>query len=459
MGKSLNQAEIEALEEGGSKAIRKKILQLAGPSLTEMVLLNVVQLINMMMVGRVGPEAVAAVGLTIQPVFLALAVFMALNVGTTAVIARAIGAGEYKEANLAAQQAFLLNTILSVIVISIMFPLSEQILVLMGAAPEVLVDGVLYAQIIFASLGFFSFSMGLAAILRGAGDTRTPMKVNVAANMLVILVGFPLIYGYFGFPALGVVGAAIATALARLAATVAFLLVLFGGKGDIRLVWSNLFRVVPQTMKRIIHVGLPAAGEQFVLRAGQIIFARVVAYLGTVAFAAHQICFTVLGMTFMPGMAFAVAATTLVGQGLGAQKPDLAERFGWETRKLGMIVSGSIGLCFILFAPYIMMAFTADGEVIKEGTNALRIIGAVQVAQSTQFILAGALRGAGDTKYPLYAMMVGVWGFRVVLCLVFVFLLEWGLAGAWLAVAVDQIIRSFLIIKRFKGGEWKTTQV
>ncbi|GGK18737.1 MATE efflux family protein [Caldalkalibacillus thermarum] len=455
-GNGLDGEEIRMLEKGGSKAIRRKILQLAGPSLMEMVLLNVVQLINMMMVGRVGPEALAAVGLTTQPVFFALAVFMALNVGTTAVIARSIGAGEYQEANRVAEQAFLLNTVLSVLVVSMMFPLSEQILIFMGAAPEVLAEGVLYAQIIFASLGFFSFSMGLAAVLRGAGDTRTPMKVNVISNILVVVLGFPLIYGYFGFPALGVVGAAIATALSRLVATAAFMTILFSGRGDIHLQWKNLFRVAPATMKRIVHVGLPAAGEQFVLRAGQIIFARIVAYLGTITFAAHQICFTVLGLTFMPGMAFAVAATTLVGQGLGAQKPQLAEQFGWEARKLGMMVSGSVGLCFILFAPYILMLFTADQAVIQEGTNALRIIGAVQVAQSTQFILAGALRGAGDTKYPLYIMMIGVWGFRVILCLVFVFLLEWGLAGAWLAIAVDQIVRSFLIYRRFRGGKWKT---
>lgn len=458
-GFGLTDEEIDRLEKGGPKQIRKKIFQLAGPSLTEMILMNLVQMLNMMMVGRVGAEAVAAVGLTMQPIFFALAAFMALGVGTTAIVARAIGAGNYEEANKAAQQTFLLNIVLSVIVIVISFSSAEQILIFMGAAPEVLVHGVTYAQIMFASIAFITISMGLSAVLRGAGDTRTPMKINVLSNILVVVLGFPLIYGYFGFPELGVVGAAVATMVARFVASVWVVYVLFSGRFVIHLKLSELFLFDVTLVRRILKVGLPAAGEQFILRGGQIIFARVVATLGTVTFAAHQICFTILGLTFMPGMAFAVAATTLVGQGLGAKKPELAERFGWETRKIGMVVSGTLGVGFIIFAPYIMMLFTNELAVIEEGTKALRIIGCVQIAQSTQFILAGALRGAGDTKFPLYAMFIGVWGFRVLLCLLFVFVFEWGIAGAWLAVAVDQIVRSFIIYYRYKSGKWKTIKV
>ncbi|GAA0362738.1 MATE family efflux transporter [Bacillus horti] len=458
-GKGWDEQEIKALEEGGSKAVRKKVLQLAGPSLTEMVLTNLVQMLNMIMVGRVSAEAVAAVGLTNQPVFFALAAFMALNVGTTAIIARAVGAGDYNEANQAAQQAFILNILLSIVIIFVSFIYAEQLLIFMGAAPEVLVDGVLYAQIMFLSLGFITISMGLSAVLRGAGDTVTPMRINVISNILVVVIGFPLIYGYFGLPAMGVVGAAIATAIARLTATIWVTYVLFSGKFIITLSLKKLWNFDKSMIQRIVKVGLPAAGEQFLLRGGQIIFARIVAGLGTVTFAANQICFSILGLTFMPGMAFAMAATTLVGQGLGAKRPELAEKFGWETRRIGSIVAGSIGVLFIIFAPYIMMLYTNDPEVVRQGAIALRIVGAVQVAQSTQFILAGALRGAGDTKYPLYAMFVGVWGFRVILCILFVMVLEWGILGAWLAIAVDQIVRSIIIHTRYKNGKWKNQEV
>lgn len=454
-----DEEEIARLEKGGKKAVRKKVLQLAGPSLTEMVLTNLVQMLNMVMVGRVGAEAVTAVGLTNQPVFFALAAFMALNVGTTAIVARSVGAGKYREANQAAQQSFILNVLLSVVVIVVTYFYAEELLIFMGAAPEVLVDGVKYAQITFLSLGFVTISMGLTAVLRGAGDTVTPMRINVLSNILVVVIGFPLIYGYFGLPEMGVVGAAVATLIARFVSAVWVTYVLFSGKFMITLSWKKIWVFDKEQIQRIIKVGLPAAGEQFLLRGGQIIFARVVAGLGTVTFAANQICFNILGLTFMPGLAFATAATTLVGQGLGAKKPELAEKFGWETRRLGSIVAGTLGLSFVIFAPYIMMPYTNDPDVIQQGTIALRIIGLVQVFQSTQFILAGALRGAGDTKYPLYAMFIGVWVFRVALCLLFVLVFEWGIFGAWLAIAIDQIVRSFIIYIRYKNGKWKSYEV
>jgi putative MATE family efflux protein len=458
-GNGWDEKEIAELEAGGPKAIRKKVLELAGPSLTEMVLMNLVQMLNMIMVGRVGAEAVAAVGLTNQPVFFALAAFMALNVGTTAIVARSIGAGNYKEANQAAQQTFILNILMAIVIIFISFSYAEEVLIFMGAEPAVLAEGVAYAQIIFLSLGFITLSMSLTAVLRGAGDTVTPMRINVFSNILVVVIGFPLIYGYFGLPAMGVVGAAIATAIARFTATVWVIYVLFSGKFVIQLSLKKLWMFDSVLIKRIVNIGLPAAGEQFALRGGQIIFARIVAGLGTITFAANQICFSILGLTFMPGMAFAIAATTLVGQGLGANRPELAEKFGWETRKIGMFVAGTIGILFVIFAPYIMMLYTNEQAVVEQGAVALRVIGLVQVAQATQFILAGALRGAGDTKYPLYAMFIGVWGFRVALCLLFVLVFEWGILGAWLAIAIDQIVRSFIIFFRYKSGKWKTIKV
>lgn len=454
-----DEQEIATLEKGGQKAIRQKVLQLAGPSLAEMVLINLVQMLNMIMVGRVSAEAVVAVGLTNQPIFFALAAFMALNVGTTAIVARSIGSGDYEQANKVAQQTFILNIVLSIIIICTTFPFAKHILTFMGAEAGVLVDGVLYAQIMFLSLGFIVISMSLTAVLRGAGDTRTPARINIISNILVIVIGFPLIYGYFGLPAMGVIGAGIATAIARFVSAIWVIYVLFSGNFVIQLKWREIMMWHTDLIKRVVHIGLPAAGEQFALRGGQIIFAIIVAGLGTTTFAANQICFSIIGLTFMPGMAFAIAATTLVGQGLGAKRPDLAEKFGWETRKIGMWVAGVLGVMFIIFAPYIMMLYTTDPEVIRQGAIALRVVGCIQIAQATQFILSGALRGAGDTKYPLYATFIGVWGFRVALCLLFVMVFEWGILGAWLAIAADQIVRSFIIYARYKQGKWKTLTV
>lgn len=190
-----------------------------------------------------------------------------------------------------------------------------------------------------------------------------------------------------------------------------------------------------------------------------LVFVKVAAGLGTVSLAATQIAFNIFGLTFMPGMAFSIAASTLVGQALGANKPDLAEKYGWQVRKIGIIVAGAMGVVFIFFAPYIMMLYTPDQAVIAQGAVGIRIMGFIQVSQATQFILGGALRGAGDTRYPLYSTLIGVWGFRVVLSLLFVYVLQWGIAGIWAAAAADQFVRSVLIHSRFKRGAWKTARV
>lgn len=463
MGKSagvvLNEEEVVRLEIEGPKAIRKKVMQLAGPSLTEMILINFIQMLNMIMVGRVGAEAVTAVGLTNQPIFFAYAVFIALNIGTTAIVARSIGSGQPEEANRAAQQSFIINIMMSIVIMICGFIYAKPILIFMGAEDEVLREGVPYAQIQFLCLGFSALSMGLSAILRGAGDTITPMRINILTNIILVSVGFPLIYGLIGLPKLGVVGAAVATMIASGVGATLFVRKLFGGYAVIKLSFKKIWMIDKHLLLRIMKIGLPSAGEQFVMRGGQMVYAIVVAGLGTVIFAANQIAFSILGLSFMPGLAFAAAATTLVGQSLGAKRPDLAEKFGWEIRKLGGILSGVIGILFIVFAPYIMMPYTNDAEIIAQGAIALRVIGFVQVSQSTAFILAGALRGAGDTKFPLYATFVGIWVFRVVLCLLLVNVLHWGILGAWIAIAADQLIRSFMIVYRYKSGKWKAITV
>ena len=455
----LDPQQLLRLESGGTKEIRKVIRQLVAPSLVENILLNVLQMIVMIMVGHVGAEAVTAVGLTNQPIFFALAIFMALNIGTTAIIARAMGAGNVEEANLAAQQTFILSLLLSVGVIILSYLQAENIMIFMGATPEVLQEGVGYAQIMFLSLGFTILSMSLSAVLRGAGDTRTPMKINVLSNIIVVVLGYPLIYGIGPIPGLGVAGAAIATALAKAFAALWVLKVLFGKGSYIKLSWSQVWTFDYPTIRRLVKIGLPSMGEQFAMRLGQLVFTIVVSGLGTAVFAAHTICFNIMGLSFMPGMAFALAASTLVGQGLGAGKPELAEKFGWETQRFGRMFGGITGVLFIILAPYIMMLYTNDQTVINAGSSALRIIGLIQTFQATQFILAGALRGAGDTKVPLISTFIGVCVFRSLLGLLFVIVFNWGIIGAYLSIAIDQIVRTAIIFYRYKSGRWKTAVV
>jgi putative MATE family efflux protein len=455
----LDPEQLLKLEAGGKKELRKVILQLAGPSLVENLMMNLLQMIVMIMVGHLGAVAITATGLTNQPVFLALSIFMALNIGTTAIIARAMGSGDVEEATRTAQQTFMLSLILSVVVNGLSYIYAEHMLVLLGASPEVLHEGVRYAQIMFLSLGFTVISTSLSAVLRGAGDTKTPMKINVLSNILVVVIGFPLIYGIGVIPGLGLNGAAIATTIARGIATLWVVYVVFGKDAIIKLSWRQLFRIDYPIIRRIVKLGLPSAGEQLALRGGQIVLTLVISGLGTAVFAAHTIVFNILSFSFMPGMAFSLAASTLVGQGLGADRPDLAEKFGWETSRLSRIFGGVMGVAFFVLAPYIMRLYTSDPEVINGGVAALRIIGLVQTFQASQFVLAGALRGAGDTRIPMISTFVGVFIFRGALSVLFVIGFHWGIIGAYLSIAVDQLVRTAIIFYRFKNGKWKTATV
>lgn len=452
-------ARVDPSVEVDTRRLRRRVIDLSGPALVEMVLVSFVGVVDMIMVGRIGPAAIAAVGLTNQPMFIAMAVFQALNVGTTALVARFIGARDPAEASRTAQQSLLITVILGLILSVLSYWASPWVIAAMGAEPDTLPLGISYFQIVSLGIAFMAVSLCVASVLRGVGDTKTPMKVNVVANLVNCVGNYILIYGKLGFPAYGVVGAAAATTISRVVAAVLMLGSVLRKDSMIKLGPIREFRLRLDLIKRVVNIGIPSAVEQFVFRVGQLVYVRIVAGLGTVVFAAHQIGMNILSLSFMPGQAFSMAATTLVGQALGARKPEAAEKCALETRRLGMIISGAMTVVLFFFGERIARLYTADLEVARRTAMVLRIIGLVQPAQSTQFILSGALRGAGDTKWPLYSSLVGIWGVRVVFGYTFTRLLNLGLFGAWLAMALDQLARSVVIFTRFRSGGWKTARV
>ncbi|MCL6451677.1 MAG: MATE family efflux transporter [Acetobacteraceae bacterium] len=439
--------------------VRRAVMALAGPALTEQLLVTLMEMLNLVMVSRLGAAATAAVGLTNQPVFFATAAFMALNVGTTAIVARSIGAGRQEEANAAARQSLALCAVLAVVLSTGGFLAARHIMTFMGAGPDVMEKGTVYFRLASVALAFNALSLCLTAVLRGAGDTTTPMRINVVADTVVLVVGLPLIYGLGGLPRLGVLGAGAASIVARVTSAVLALLAVTSGRFAISFRLRGQFRLDLGLLRRVLRVGFPAALEQFVMRGGQLQFARVVSGLGTASYAAHQISINLWSFSLMIGFGFAAGVTALVGQCLGARRPDWAERCAREGSFLAMMLSGGVGLICLLLAPWAMRLYTPDPAIVSQGSVALRIIGVVQPAQAAQLVLAGGLRGAGDTRWPLFATTAGMWGFRVVLAEVFVRFLGWGLAGAWGAMAVDQMVRAVLISYRFRTGKWKRMRV
>mgnify|MGYP001764241420 CR=1 FL=1 len=453
-----NQAFLQ--KESLTKAeANKEVLKLATPALAEQIMMALIGMADMIMVSRIGPAAIAAVGLTNQPMMFAMAIFMALNVGTTAVVARHVGANESDAANETARQSLILVGILGLIMGVIMFFAAEQILLFMGAEADTMFYAVKYFKIVAVSMVFNTIQMSVNSMVRGAGDTKSPMYNNMTVNIINLVGNFLLINGILFFPKMGVTGAAVATAFSRFVGSMmALSLVLIPGK-RITVNLRERFHFNWEIAARVAKIGFPAAIEQFIMRGGMVIFTRTISGLGTVTYAAHQVALNITSLSFTTGQGFAMSATSLVGRSLGAKKPDMAEMLANAAHKLAMMVSGCVAIILFFFGKQVAFLYSNDIAVLTQAAIALRIIALVQPSQSTQFVLAGALRGAGDTKWPLYSTLVGVWGFRVVLSYIFVRVLGYGLVGAWVAMAVDQFARSSIILYRFRSNKWKHVRV
>lgn len=452
-------ASLEHEKELTVQQARKDVINLAWPSVVEQLLIQLFNMVDMMMVGGVGAAAIAAIGLTMQPLFVAMAGFMALNVGTTAVVARFIGAGDRDEANTTARQSLVVIGVMSIVAATLLYVFARPIVLFMGAKPDSVGYAVTYLRVMSLSFLPQTVSMNITAVLRGAGDTRTPMRYNIIANVVNVVGNAILINGLFGFPRWEVFGAAVATAISRVVGMILALRAVTGGKSVLHISFREKFAPRFDLIKRVVTVGIPAMIEQVVMRFAMMTFTRVVSGLGTTIYAAHQIGINITGLSFSPGMGFGMAATSLVGRSLGAKRPDRAEMYGWQTRRIGMFVASAMGLLFFFGGGLLASLYSDEASVIADAARVLRIIALVQPLQSTQFILAGALRGAGDTRWPLIATFVGTVGVRVSLALLFVNVFGWGLLGAWLAMAIDQTTRSAFIYFRYRSGRWKTVKV
>jgi len=446
-------------------ATRRTILRLAWPVIAENILATLTQVVGMIMVGHLGAAAITAVGLSFQPLWLIQGFFMGLGAGTTALVARFTGAGLPRDAADVARQALLLAVVLAAVFGALTMPFTRSIVALMGAESDVLELGDAYLLYLLPGMLVMMVATVLSGVLRGAGDTKTPMWINVFVNLLNIALCWVLIFGKLGLPAMGVVGAGLATTLARTIGTVTLLAVMFRRRTVIRFdirsfrpVWT-FFRPDPVVLARIFRIGIPAAGERVVNSLGQLLFTRVAASLGTVAFAAHSLALNVESLSYMPGIGFSVAATTLVGQNLGAKRPAEAAASGWECARMGLWVMGLVGVLFFLVPTQLLRLYTGDAAVIAMGVLALRIVAFIQIPEALGFVLSGALRGAGDTRSVLRITAFCVWVVRLGTSLLLVSVAHLGLVGVWLAMGLDWIVRAIYLVIRFRSGAWKEVRV
>lgn len=444
---------------------RRDVVHLAWPVLIELLLGSFFGMVDMMMLGQIpdpatSAAAVASVGITNQPLFLGLSMAQAINVGGTAMIARYYGANRKGDI----QDVLKHTLIFSFFVVAIPYSLLMQmfavpVMQFIGAEPIAIEVGLQYFRIIMVSFIFQSVTMSLTAALRGVGETRIPMRINLFSNGLNVIGNALLIHGLLFFPRLGVTGAALSTAIANFIGMLIMIYVFLKGDAPIRLDFKQRFRFSKDIIYNLVKIGLPSAGEQLVLRIGLVAFTRVVSGLGTVIFAAHQTSLSILSLSFSLGQAFGISASTLVGQSLGRNEPDEAEHLAREARRLGTIFAIVLGAIFFLFGMQIASLYSTNAAVIVNAAMVLRIIGLVQPFQASQLIMSGGMRGAGDTVFTMITTLIGILIIRVSLANLFVRVMGMGLEGAWYATFMDQFVRWALVTWRFRSGKWKAIKL
>lgn len=437
-----------------SRDVYRRTFEMAWPSAVESVLVGLVGIIDTMMVGSISPEAIAAVGITNQPKFIFLAVIMSLNVGVTAIVARRKGEDNREGANRVLHQAVILSTILSLISCALGIFCARPIIAFAGAGPDIIDDAVAYFRIIMGGMFFNCLLLTINAAQRGIGKTKISMRTNLTANAINIVFNFLLIGGHFGFPRLGVRGAAIATILGFIVGFLMSLASVLHRDQFLCLFSHERWRFDRETLGGIWRVSSSSLIEQLCMRFGFFMYAKIVASLGTTAFATHQICMNIISVSFCFGDGLSIAASSLVGQSLGAKRADMAIIYGKVCQRIALLVSFILMIMFFASRRWLMMAFTDDWSIIEAGMQIILIIGVTTFLQTSQVVIMGCLRGAGDTLFAAIVSLISIALIRPGSAWVFCYPLGLGLIGAWFSLFFDQTMRMILSMIRFSGGNW-----
>ena len=453
------------IEVESPAARRSLIVGLAWPALAESILASVVSMADMIMVSSLGAYAIGAVGLVTQPRFVMLASFMALNIGSTAMVSRFKGARDRENANLVLHQSMLMTLGITVLLCLAMFIGGETLVRFLAGKniSENMIQGALsYLRIQVYGFPTLSLTFTINAVLRGVGNTRASFYNNLVSNLVNIFFNYCLIGGNLGFPAWGVAGASIATVMGQCAALGMAFWVALSGKEYIHLEFKKLLRFNFSMMRRIAKIGIPALVEQLIMRIGVMLFTIVVTSLGDHSYAAHMVAMNIQQLSFTTGMAFGTAATTLVGQCLGRVRSDLAMLYVKMTQNLSYIVSIVVALLLLFGGEFLSSFYSKDRELVLLAANMLKIIALLNPFSNARFVYLAALRGAGDSRFAAVVTFVGVLLVRPILSVILVmpqFPFRIGLTGVWIALSSDGVICYFLARKRFLKGEWASIKV
>ena len=436
------------------ETLLRRAFRVAWPSTLESFLVALVGMVDTIMVSRLGAYAIAAVGLSTQPKFICLAVFMSLNIAVSALVARRKGEGDREGANRVLTQALALTLGFTVLITILAVVFANPVLRLAGTNADTHDSAVAYFRIISARMIFNVVSMVINAGQRGAGNTKIAMRTNLVSNGVNIIFNYLLIEGHFGFPRLGVAGAAVATVIGTMVALGMSILSVMHPNGFLHLQFEwERFKLERATLSTIANIGSSSLAEQLFLRFGFLTYTMVVARLGTTAFAAHQVGMNATTISFAFGDGLSVASVALVGQSLGEKRGDLARVYLSFCQRLGLFCSLSVALVYSTVGRNIFRLFSDEEDILAHGDMIMRMVAVIVIMQIAQVIYSGCLRGAGDTRYVAVVSLISVACIRPLSGYLFVYPLNLGLFGAWLGLALDQMIRLTLTSLRVRSGK------
>lgn len=434
-------------------------VRMAWPSIMESFLVSLVGMVDTFMVSSLGVYAIAAVGLTTQPKFIGLAVFISLNVAVSAIVARRKGEGNRESANKVLQQALLITGGLLVVVSTLCVAFADPILHLAGSQPDTHRPAVTYFRIVMGGMAFNVVSMVINAAQRGAGNTRISLTTNLVSNLVNVVFDYLLIGGHFGFPALGVAGAAIATVIGSVCGCALSILSMLHRDNFICIREVKKIGFDKATVGAITNIGSSTLAEQAFLRIGFMTFAVIVARLGTIPMAAHQIGMNLMSICFSFGDGLSVASVALVGQSLGRGRPDLARVYGNVCQRCGLLFACGLSVIFLTLGQRIFGLFSEDPAILSYGRMIMMVMMVEVFLQISQVVFSGCLRGAGDTVFTAVVSLVSVLAVRPLMGWLLCYPAGLGLFGAWLGLLSDQFVRFLMTYLRSGSGNWMNRKV
>ncbi len=440
-------------------SIFKGLISLSIPIVLTNLLHSAYQLTDTFWVGRLGAEAVAAVSLSFPMVFLMITLGGGFSVAGTILVAQYRGKGDLKQVDHVVGQTVVMMFLISILASIIGYASAEPMMKLLGAAPEVLPDAVAYLKISFIGMVFlFSFFV-FQSLMRGVGEVRTPMYV-VGTTVLMNLVLDPLlIFGWGPIPAYGVTGAAIATIFTQAVATVAGFYILMKGKRGIKLTLKN-FRFDGPLLKKMFLLGLPSSIEQSMKAIGLTIMSFLVATLGTLVVAAYGIGIRIFSFVVIPAFGLSMATATLVGQNMGAGKPDRAEEIGNKSALVAFFLLLFVGIIFFIFAHQIVTLFIPnDPAVIENATVFVKYLSAGFGFIGLQLTLNGIFTGSGNTKVSMIFSIISLWVFEFPIAYILSKVLGFNELGIWMGAPIAWVLATIIPFIYFKTGRWKKTRI